>query len=37
MLTIENRHAQVKGKQYINDINLEVKEGEERQIMGRTG
>ena len=37
MLTIENLHAQVKGKQILNGIDLDVKAGEVHAIMGPNG
>ena len=37
MLTIENLHAQVEGKQILNGIDLDVKAGEVHAIMGPNG
>ena len=37
MLTIENLHAQVEGKQILNGIDLDVKSGEIHAIMGPNG
>ena len=37
MLTIENLHAQVDGKQILNGIDLDVKAGEVHAIMGPNG
>lgn len=37
MLTIENLHAKVEGKQILNGIDLDVKEGEVHAIMGPNG
>jgi Fe-S cluster assembly ATP-binding protein len=37
MLTIENLHAQVEGKQILNGIDLDVKAGEIHAIMGPNG
>ena len=37
MLTIENLHAKVEGKQILNGIDLDVKAGEVHAIMGPNG
>ena len=37
MLTIENLHAQVDGKQILNGIDLDIKAGEVHAIMGPNG
>ena len=37
MLTIQNLHANVEGKEILNGINLEIKAGEVHAIMGPNG